>query len=112
MMISLLSLVSDIKDINELSSKQKENIRNQCLYLRKSYELAIQHMNKLTLKECCKLAIDELMDDGINFVKNEKTVRRWHTQFRKCELFSTPNNRNERDPKLFSFFFQIRKRKL
>ena len=100
----LLSLVSDIKDINELTSKQKENIRNQCLYLRKSYELAIQHMNKLTWKECCKLAIDELGDDGIYFVKNEKTVRRWHTQFRKCELFFTPNNRNEREPKLFSFF--------
>ena len=56
----LLSLLSDIKDTNELTSKQKENIRNQCLYLRKSYELAIQHMNKLTWKECCKLAIDEL----------------------------------------------------
>ena len=44
----------------ELSSKRKENKRNRCLYLRKSYESAIQHMNKLTWKEYCKLAIDEL----------------------------------------------------
>ena len=63
----LLTLVSDVKDIKDLSSKQKENVRNQCLYLRNSYELAIQHMNKITWKKCCKLAIDELEDDGIIF---------------------------------------------
>ena len=29
-------------------------------------------MNKVTWKECCKLAIDELGDDGNSFTKNEK----------------------------------------
>ena len=55
----LLSLVSDITDISEISSKQKKNIRQKCLHLRKSYELAGQHINRLTWKECCTLAIDE-----------------------------------------------------
>ena len=100
----LLTLVSDVEDINELSSKQKKNIRNQYLYLRKSYELVIQHMNKPTWKECCKLAIDEIGYGEINFTKNRKTVRRWHIQFQNCELLFKPNKRIEREPKLFTFF--------
>ena len=40
-------------------------------------------MNNLTWKECCKLAIDELGDNWIFFLKNETTVRKWHIQFRK-----------------------------
>ena len=61
-------------------------------------------MNKLTWKECYKLAIDELEDDGIIVVKNDKTMQKWHIQFRKCELFFIPNKRIEREPKLFEFF--------
>ena len=52
-------------------------------------------MNKLTWKEYCKLSIDELEDDGINFVKNDKTVQKWHIQFCKCELFFISNKRIE-----------------
>ena len=36
-------------------------------------------------------------------MKNNKTVRKWHIQFRKCELFCIPNRRIEREPKLFTF---------
>ena len=79
----LCTLVSDVESINDFNSKQKESIRKKCLYLRKSYEIALQYMNKLTWKKCCQLAIDELEDDGIYYAKNEKNLRMWHIQFRK-----------------------------
>ena len=44
---ALLSIVVGIKDLNHISSKQRELVRYQCIYLRKSYEIAVQFMNKV-----------------------------------------------------------------
>ena len=61
-------------------------------------------MNSKTWSECVKLSINELTHVGIEFVKDDATVRGWSIQFRKTEKFDTPYSRKFVDPKLFSFF--------
>lgn len=68
----LVGLVQDIDNIANLTSKQQTFIRNKCLYIKKLHELALQHLNTLTWKECCSLCIVYLADTGIHFIKNEK----------------------------------------
>lgn len=56
-------------------------------------------MNKLSWKWCCKLAIDELEDNGINFTKNEKKLCQVGTSnFESVSCFFTPNKSIEREP--------------
>ena len=45
---TLLKLVSNVKDINDISTSQRNYLRHQCLYLRKSYKTAVQRMNTST----------------------------------------------------------------
>ena len=104
----MLELTSGSSPIDELSSKQKEHLRYQCLYLRKAYEIAIQFMSAKTWTECIIMAISELADIGIQFIKNEKTVRQWHTIFKNNECFNIAYVRQETEPKVFTFFPQVK----
>ena len=61
---TLLTLLPNVKDINEISSFQRQMLRQQCLYLYKSYEIAVQRINTSTWEECINLAIKELADCG------------------------------------------------
>ena len=100
----LLGLLPDIDDISEATDKQKENVRLQCMYLRTAYYFAIQHMNEITWKECCRLAVEDLQGYGLTYITNEKSIRRWNISFRTNETFSIPFQKEKRHPKLFSFF--------
>ena len=100
----LLALLPEVKDLSEPSDKQKENIRLQCMYLRTAYTIALQYMNTITWKECCRRAIIEVDEYGIQYICNEKTIRCWNILFRKNESFTLPYQKEKRHPKLFSFF--------
>ena len=101
--VVLLSIISGIDNLNELTTKQKENIRMQSLYLRNSYDNALSSMNQRTWAQCNSFAIEILSDPGFNYIKNEKTIGRWHIQFRKGDQFIVPNSKLAREPKLFNF---------
>ena len=49
-------------------------MRYKCLYLRKAYELAIQFMSAKTWIGCIDMAISEISDIGIQYIKNGKTL--------------------------------------
>ena len=85
----LVCLVWDI-DNHRISNKRKL-ICNKCLYLRKVYELALQHLNTLSWKDCCRVCVIELADARIHFIKNEKNIWRWYISVRHNEMFSIPN---------------------
>jgi len=106
--VVLLSIISGIDNLNELTTKQKENIRMQSLYLRNSYDNALSSMNQRTWAQCTSFAIEILSDTGLDYIKNEKTIRRWHIQFRKGDQFIVPNSKLAREPKLFNFFPEAR----
>ena len=85
------TLVSDMDNIFELTNNKRTALRNMCLYLKKAYKIALQHMNSKTWKECCHMCVVELDDAGIHFIKNEKSVRRWHISYRQHDLINIPN---------------------
>ena len=86
----LTHLLIDVADINNISSHQRQTIRQQCMYLRKAYEVAIQKMNSSTWSECVKIAIDELADCGIVSIKKHRTIQLLNLQFRKSERLFVP----------------------
>ena len=79
-------------------------MRQQCLYLRKSYEISVQRMNTSMWEDCIKLAIDELADCGIFGINNYRTVQLINLEFRKSEQLTSSYERSIREPKLFSLF--------
>jgi hypothetical protein len=97
-------------DKTPLNARHQQRIVAQCLYLRKAYENAIQHMNAWTWHKCCEEAIESIRDLGIAYVCNEKTIRRWHIFFRKNETFPNPRGYSKklREPKVFDFFPEIK----
>ena len=62
------------KNINDIRSKQRENIRLHCMYLKKSYTCAVQFMNKLKWSQCCCLAINKIIDVGLDKIKSHTTI--------------------------------------
>ena len=100
----LTNILVDTTDINSVSSYQRQIIRQQCFYLRKAYEVAIQKMNTFTWTECVKIAIDELADSGITSITNYRTVQVLNIQFREKEKLMIPYLRSDREPKLFSIY--------
>ena len=100
----LILLVKDAPDdiVDTFSSTAKERMRYQCMYLRKAYEIAIQRMNVYNWLECCSLAVTELKDIGINYIKNGRTIMKWNRQFRVKEKFEVPYIQNNLEVKLFS----------
>ena len=85
-------------------------MRQQCLYLRKSYEIVVQRMNLSTWEECICIAINELEDCGIVGITNNRTVMLVNLQFRKNEQLTVPYAQTNREPKLFSIFPEARKK--
>ena len=98
---TLLSIISDVDDINELTNTQRKILRFQNIYLSKAYELALQHMNDLTWTKVTQLAVDELNDCGMSDIKNEQTIRRINVHFRVNEQMIVSNTKDAREPKLF-----------
>ena len=101
----LISLIDDVDTIDE-SSKQRENLRMQCLCLKNAYLNAIQYMNIEIWTNCCEKAISFMSDIGISYINNEKTIRKWNQRFRKFEKFDFPYGRQLQEPKLFDFFLE------
>ena len=66
-------------------------------------------MNGMCWVDCCIIAISELDDSGIDYMTNERTLRRWYTEFRLNEKFNISYVRTALEPKLFSFSPQARK---
>ena len=100
----VLSSICDMPDQSyNLSSKQREYIRIQAIYLAKSYELALQKMNEVTWTESINAAIEEVNDMGISNISTDRTIREWNCLFRIKEQFRVPYYHNDKEPKLFEF---------
>ena len=69
----LIGIIDEINSIDELSSSQRQQIRFDCLYLRKAYKVAVQNMNQITWKEYIIISIEEMKDAGFNHIKMKKT---------------------------------------
>ena len=67
--------MADAKEVGDMTSHQKHIIRTRCLYLLKAYELALQRMNRLTWSGCISLAVSQLKDNGIEYLKSERVIR-------------------------------------
>ena len=100
----LFDQTHDNSELGSLTVKARKIIRLKCMYLRKAYEIAIQHMNQKTWGECCTLAVAELKDVGIDYITQGRTIQNWNMEYRKTELFEIPNAKMNREPKLFSLF--------
>ena len=101
---SLLSLIDDDDiDIEDLLNDQRQNLRYQCIYLRKAYETAMQFMNSLSWTKCIDIALLELSDQGIFHFKNEKAIRILNKKFRHNESFAILNQRQSKLPAIFAF---------
>ena len=107
---TLMSLVDDNIDMDDLSSNQKQHLRYQCIYLRKSYEIALQYMNTYTWTQCINVALVELCDQGIVNIKCDRTIREWNIRFRNNEILTVSNQRCEREPLVFAFFPEAKKK--
>ena len=105
----LYSLIRDFDENDKLTDKQITKIRYQCIYLRKAYEVAIQYMNGITWVQSIRKAIEELSDQGIIIVKNDKTIRKWNVMFRTDESFLPSHIGSEMEPKVFTFFPDCKK---
>ena len=105
---SLLALIDDNIDIEDLSNFQRQNLRYQCTYLCKAYEIALQYMNTFSWTKCIQMALAEISDSGVFHIKNEKTIRQLNIQFRQNELFTISNQRNTKEPSIFTFFPESR----
>ena len=97
-------IVNDSKLLCKLEYKKRNCIRYRCMYLRKLYKNALQYMNSITWKECARKSISELADEGVNYIKDNKSLRRWNIEFRQNEKFILPYSRIEHTPKVFSIF--------
>ena len=104
----VLKLLSDTKDLGSLTNKGMTHLRMKFVYLRKSYELAIQYMNKKTWKECCKLCIQSFQDNGTQYCKSIVSIMRWNREFRSQDTFGIPFSKQVREPKLFQFFPEVK----
>ena len=72
-------MVAGLDTVSKLTTKQKEKLRIQCLYLKQAYEIAIQKMNGNTWSECCNMAIEEIETIQITKVGNEKNF--WKVEY-------------------------------
>ena len=61
----LMTMFHNVDDIHDLTNTQLLNVKLDCLYLKKGYEIALQRMNQLTWTDCLILAIKDLADIGI-----------------------------------------------
>ena len=86
----LLSLCDTINDLEDITAKARQHLRYKCMYIKKAYEIALQKMNQLTWHECCKLAVEEVNDIGVNYITGWKTIAGWNQQFRSNGLFPVP----------------------
>ena len=84
-----------------ITTKGRQYLRMQFIYLRKAYELLLQYMNSKTWAECYQLCIDNLEDNGINYLRSKVTLTKWNREFRVTYLFINPFNKGARESKLF-----------
>ena len=84
------------------------NIRFKSMYLYNAYKNALATMNKSTWEDCCRNAIVNLSNAGINYISHYRTVQRWNLQFRSQGYF--PNHRESKinEPPLFELFPEIK----
>jgi hypothetical protein len=94
----------------QLTARQERGIVTQCLFLWKSYKIAVQCMNAWTWKECWAERIKSFHHCGINYVGNEETIRRWHIYFCKNKTFPNRLGRSKKllEPKVFEFFLELK----
>ena len=78
-------MIDGIEDFDDLTGKQVTNLRLDCLFLKKAYEIALQRMNEYTWTQCIFMAIKELEDCGIRYVITDKPVRLINQSFRVNE---------------------------
>ena len=56
----LEQIVASTNLLSDLTIKQREILRMQCLCLKQAYEFVIQFMNHKTWLECCQLTVQEV----------------------------------------------------
>ena len=87
----LEQIVASINSLSDLTIKQREILRMQCLCLKQAYESAIQFMNNKTWHDCCQLAVEEVANIGIFSVKDKRTICNWNFEFRNREKLPVSN---------------------
>ena len=65
-------------------------------------------MNKYTWKQCINLAVDELADSGIHYIKNEKIAHNIHSRLTINENLNIPYNHSKHEPTLFLLFLECK----
>ena len=68
----LVSIIFEIDEMDVLTMAQRQTTCYRSLYLRRAYEIPLQHMNEWAWVECVYMAIMELYDDGIRYYSNGK----------------------------------------
>lgn len=66
--------------------------KNAMLIFKNTYQIALQHMDKNAWTGCAQSTIEIVSDTSINYIRNERKMRRWHIQFKSGEQFIVPIN--------------------
>jgi hypothetical protein len=81
------------------------------LLLKKSYELALEHMNEKNWKECCNMSLLILSEAGIDIIKCPKTIMKWNRFFRTYECLEADmrhHNKKVFEPRMFALYPEIK----
>jgi hypothetical protein len=103
-------LVANI-DRAPLTPIQIFRLKNQCLYLRTAYQIALNKLgrsNNTWIETCCGGAVRKLSSLGFNLTVDKLRLGMWNTLFRRDHHFPHPNsyvaNGMKPKPRIFEVF--------
>ena len=85
-----IEIIGNIKELNlnEIPTYQVFLLRQKCMYLTMSLNLAKEQMNNWTWTKCCNKAVEHLRKSGLKQAKNGRTVMEWYREFRQNRNFT------------------------
>ena len=93
---------------NPLTNQQVQNLTHQCLIIRACYYNVLRDMPTVqNWSEIIKKTLKSMSECGIKQIKNEKTVRRWHSWFKKYNSFPHPNHYVQMQKKVIPKIFEV-----
>jgi hypothetical protein len=95
-LLSYKTIVEGHDADDTMSEHKKEGKRMKARYLAQTYRIAIAEMPFKTWNDCCREAINQLATVHINYINNEKVLRRCNVEFRKRKTFCV-KSRGKRD---------------
>ena len=89
---------------NNMTMNDVNNLRQKCMLLNLSYQIALRNMNTVTWEVCCQLACDHLNKIGITAATNGKIIMAWNRSFRRNEKLPQPLSGKQAKPLFFLTF--------